>query len=93
MGPRIRTNKEQSSADETTNESRSNEAAVSGENTEEYPKFEPSIYKKRKRRLGDGVRWFPIVKRLFYISLIILVPMILNYAALNHELRVLPPKS
>ena len=46
--------------------------------------------KQRKRK--DGVKWFPVLKRLFYVSLLVLVPMLLNYAALNHELRVLVPQ-
>ena len=46
--------------------------------------------KQRKRK--DGVKWFPVFKRLFFISLLVLVPMLLNYAALNHELRVLVPQ-
>ena len=56
------------------------------EDGREYPTFQPT----RRRRGSGGVKWFPVFKRLFYISLLVLVPMILNYAALNHELRVLP---
>ena len=52
--------------------------------------FQPSIYRQRKR--SGGVKWFPVFKRLFYVSLLVLVPMILNYAALNQEARVLPPQ-
>ena len=50
--------------------------------------FQPSKYPKRK----GGVKWFPVLKRLFYVSLLVLVPMILNYAVLNHESRVLIPQ-
>ena len=53
-----------------------------------WPSFQPTRYRKR----SNGVKWFPVVKSLFYVSLLVLVPMILNYAALSHELRVLPPQ-
>ena len=90
MLPRKRTNKGEGSASVAESVRPAPRDADSGETTEEYPRFQPSIY-RRPRRI-DGVKWFPVVKRLFYVSLLILVPMILNYAALNHEMRVLPPK-
>ena len=52
---------------------------------------EPADQNKQRKR-KDGVKWFPVLKRLFYVSLLVLVPMLLNYAALNHELRVLVPQ-
>ena len=51
--------------------------------------FQPT----RQRKRSGGVKWLPVFKRLFYISLLIIVPMTLNYASLNHEARVLPPES
>lgn len=50
--------------------------------------FQPT----RQRKRSGGVKWLPVFKRLFYISLLVIVPMILNYASLNHEARVLPPQ-
>ena len=96
MPPRKRTEKSEGAQKETktTNElpSPPTEAQEpSREQTEdrrEYPTFQPS----RRRQRSGGVKWFPVFKRFFYVSLIVLVPMILNYAALNHELRVLPPQ-
>ena len=90
MPPRKRTNKSEDSKSVAETVNSAPKDANSGETTEEYPRFEPTIYRRPRR--SDGVRWFPVVKRLFYVSLLVLVPMILNYAALNHELRVLPPK-
>lgn len=43
----------------------------------------------RRRR---EVKWSPVFKKLGYVSLIFLVPAILNYAALNQEMRMLVPK-
>ena len=93
MSPRKRSNKGQDSnknAQTVDSQPKDADSSETGENTEEYPRFQPSIYSRR--RPSDGVRWFPVVKRIFYVSLLVLVPMILNYAALNHEMRVLPPK-
>jgi len=53
---------------------------------------EPAADRNKQRKRKDGVKWFPVLKRLFYVSLLVLVPMLLNYAALNHELRVLVPQ-
>lgn len=53
---------------------------------------EDSAQRNKQRKRKDGVKWFPVFKRLFFISLLVLVPMLLNYAALNHELRVLVPQ-
>ena len=92
MSARKRGSKGESSAEVAQAEEPQTQDADSsetGENTEQYPSFKPSIYSRR--RPSDGVRWFPVIKRIFYVSLLVLVPMILNYAALNHELRVLPP--
>ena len=90
MPPRKRAGKGDGSANAAENVHPAPKDDDSGETTEEYPRFQPTIY--RRPRQSDGVKWFPVVKRFFYVSLLILVPMILNYAALNHELRVLPPK-
>ena len=95
MPPRKRIEKSEGTQKDATasNESSSptikaQESSAPAENREGWMTFQPTRYRKR----SGGVRWFPVVKRLFYVSLLVLVPMILNYAALNHELRVLPPK-
>lgn len=45
-----------------------------------------------RRRRGSKVKWSPVFKRIGYISLIFIIPAILNYAALNQEARMLVPK-
>lgn len=64
------------------------EPAAQTEDTEVRTTFQPT----RQRKRSGGVKWLPVFKRLFYISLLIIVPMTLNYASLNHEARVLPPQ-
>lgn len=44
------------------------------------------------RRRERKVKWSPVFKKIGYVSLIFLVPAILNYAALNQESRMLLPK-
>ena len=92
MPPRKRTNKseESSNSSKTAPKSpaESNPTQEEAETRKEFPRFEPTRY----QRQSAGVKWFPVIKKLFYVSLLVIVPMILNYAALNHELRVLPPE-
>ena len=97
MPPRKRAVKDGGSPKDSSEGNNSPATASGGETQEpsahaqdgaERMHFQPSKYPKRK----GGVKWFPVLKRLFYVSLLVLVPMILNYAVLNHESRVLIPQ-
>ena len=45
---------------------------------------------QRPARRG-GVSWSPVFKRIGFFLLIICIPALLNYAALNQEMRMLLP--
>ena len=88
MPPRKRTEKISDAKKSAARETSENGAEVPNAHTQNGAKTSQQS-KQRKRR---GVEWFPVFKKLFYVSLLVLVPMLLNYAALQHELRVLIPK-
>ena len=45
-----------------------------------------------RRRKRGGVSWTPVFKRIGIFFLIILIPALVNYAALNQEARMLLPE-
>ena len=59
-----------------------------GENAPRSSEHAQSTTARRRKE----VKWSPVFKRLGYVSLIFLVPAILNYAALNQDSRMLVPK-
>ena len=52
----------------------------------------PQEEQEERRRRGSKVKWSPVFKKIGYVSLIFIIPAILNYAALNQEARMLVPK-
>ena len=44
------------------------------------------------QRREKKVKWSPVFRRMGYIALILIVPALLNYAALSQEARVLVAK-
>jgi hypothetical protein len=77
----------------TSSKAQTKSKSSSGEKippTSEHPAHEQD--QEERRRRGSKVKWSPVFKRIGYISLIFIIPAILNYAALNQETRMLVPK-
>ena len=88
MPPRKRTDKSSDVKKSAAREASEKVAEVPNERTQNKAKAS----QKSKQRKQRGVEWLPVFKKLFYVSLLVLVPMLLNYAALQHEHRVLIPE-
>lgn len=56
---------------------------------EEANSEEQQQQQQRARR--GGVSWSPVFKRIGFFMLLFLIPALLNYAALNQEMRMLVP--
>lgn len=57
----------------------------------EEPSSEQQQQQQQQRTRKGGVSWAPVFKRIGFFMLIILIPALLNYAALNQETRMLVP--
>lgn len=72
--------------------SASSKKSTSSSSGEKTPPTSEQTAQEGERRRGSKVKWSPVFKKICYVSLIFIIPAILNYAALNQETRMLVPK-